>query len=158
MWVIKCTDRPLAHTRYVVDAADVSVSSLSASQSNADDQTKSLPTATAELQALLALPALASVPLLVLANKNDLPGALGVDDLIKQMQLDDIRGRAVSVSPNSSASGRMRDPGGMTERLTAVLFHKQQDQAQPRHCSCLAYAARTLVTYSPCPLHSRHLL
>jgi hypothetical protein len=35
--------------------------------------------------------------LLVLANKNDLPGALGVDDLIAKMRLGDIGGRVVSV-------------------------------------------------------------
>jgi len=63
----------------------------------ADEQTKSLPTATSELHALLALPALASVPLLVLANKNDLPDAIGVDDLIREMRLGEVRGRAVSV-------------------------------------------------------------
>jgi ADP-ribosylation factor-like protein 8 len=62
-------------------------------------QSKSLPTATSELHALLALPTLASVPLLVLANKNDLPEALGVDDLIKEMRLGEISGRIVSVCP-----------------------------------------------------------
>ena len=62
------------------------------------DETKSLPTATSELHALLALPTLASVPLLVLANKNDLPGAVGVDDLIADMRLGEIGTRVVSVS------------------------------------------------------------
>ena len=61
-------------------------------------QPKSLPTATSELHALLALPALASVPLLVLANKNDLPDAVGVDALIREMRLGEIGGRIVSVS------------------------------------------------------------
>lgn len=42
--------------------------------------------------------ALASVPLLVLANKNDLPDALGVDDLIREMRLGEIKNRVVSVS------------------------------------------------------------
>jgi len=37
----------------------------------------------------------------VLANKNDLPGAIGVDDLIKEMRLGEIGGRVVSVSPSS---------------------------------------------------------
>jgi signal recognition particle receptor subunit beta len=62
-----------------------------------NSQTKSLPTATSELHALLGLPSLQSVPLLVLANKNDLPGAIGVDDLIKEMRLGEIGGRVVSV-------------------------------------------------------------
>lgn len=61
-------------------------------------QHQSIPTATSELHALLHIPALASVPLLVLANKNDLPGAMGVDELIKEMRLGEIGGRAVSVS------------------------------------------------------------
>ncbi|OCF42730.1 arf/Sar family protein [Kwoniella heveanensis CBS 569] len=65
---------------YVVDAADRS----------------SIPTATSELHALLGLSALTAVPLLVLANKNDLPDALGVDELIKEMRLSEIGGRVVS--------------------------------------------------------------
>ncbi|RSH78612.1 uncharacterized protein EHS24_002341 [Apiotrichum porosum] len=72
--------------RFVVDAADP----------------KSLPTATSELHSLLALPALAGVPLLVLANKNDLPGALVVDDLIRDMRLSEIGGRAVSCYSTSN--------------------------------------------------------
>lgn len=61
-------------------------------------QIKSLPTATSELHALLSLPGLAGVPLLVLANKNDLDGALSVDDMIREMRLAQIGGRVVSVS------------------------------------------------------------
>jgi len=38
----------------------------------------------------------------VLANKNDLPGAIGVDDLIKEMRLGEIGGRVVSVSLSSN--------------------------------------------------------
>jgi len=71
---------------YVVDAADP----------------KSLPTATSELHGLLSLPALATVPLLVLANKNDLPGAIGVDDLIREMRLGEIGGRIVSCYSTSN--------------------------------------------------------
>ncbi|ORX38586.1 ADP-ribosylation factor family-domain-containing protein [Kockovaella imperatae] len=71
---------------YVVDAAD----------------SKSIPTATSELHALIALPALATVPLLVLANKNDLPEAISVDALIKEMRLSEIRGRAVSCYSTSN--------------------------------------------------------
>jgi len=71
---------------FVVDAAD---------QVN-------IPTAASELQALLAVPALAGVPLLVLANKNDLPQAVGVDDLIAQMSLDKIQNRPVSCYSTSN--------------------------------------------------------
>ncbi|WVQ82008.1 hypothetical protein IAT38_004135 [Cryptococcus sp. DSM 104549] len=71
---------------YVVDAAD----------------RNSIPIATSELHALISLPALASVPLLVLANKNDLDGVLGVDELIKQMRLGEIGGRVVSCYSTSN--------------------------------------------------------
>ena len=39
----------------------------------------------------------------MLANKNDLPGAIGVDDLIKEMRLGEIGGRVVSVSLSSKS-------------------------------------------------------
>ena len=80
-------------------------------------QPKSLPTATSELHALLALPALATVPLLVLANKNDLPEAISVDDLIKEMRLSEIRGRAVSVSRVSMMS---HDSQGSPSRMYEI--------------------------------------
>jgi hypothetical protein len=56
---------------YVVDAADFD----------------NLATATRELHALLEKTSLGSVPLLVLGNKNDLPGALGTQELIDRMNL-----------------------------------------------------------------------
>lgn len=40
-----------------------------------------------ELHALLTKPSLDGIPLLVLGNKNDLPGALGTQQLIEKMQL-----------------------------------------------------------------------
>jgi hypothetical protein len=40
-----------------------------------------------ELLALLAKPSLDGIPLLVLGNKNDLPGALGTQQLIQQLEL-----------------------------------------------------------------------
>ncbi|WOO77233.1 ADP-ribosylation factor-like protein 8A [Vanrija pseudolonga] len=82
---------------YVVDAADVS-----ANEEISSRQAASLPTATSELHALLALPTLAGVPLLVLANKSDIDGALGVDDMIREMRLADIRGRVVSCYSTSN--------------------------------------------------------
>nr|ODN98817.1 arf/Sar family protein [Cryptococcus depauperatus CBS 7855] len=74
---------------YVVDAADH----------------KSIPTATSELHALLSISALASVPLLVLANKNDLPKAMGVDELIREMRLGEIGSRVVSVGADKRLMG-----------------------------------------------------
>eukprot|EP00002_Diphylleia_rotans_P002233 TRINITY_DN113_c0_g1_i1.p1 TRINITY_DN113_c0_g1~~TRINITY_DN113_c0_g1_i1.p1 ORF type:complete len:187 (+),score=52.69 TRINITY_DN113_c0_g1_i1:76-636(+) len=48
-----------------------------------------------ELHELLEKPAVTGIPLLVLGNKNDLPGALTVDELIEQMDLKAIAGREV---------------------------------------------------------------
>lgn len=56
----------LSLTRFVVDAAD-------------HDK---LDAARTELKSLLEKPQLANIPVLVLGNKNDLPGALNVEQLI----------------------------------------------------------------------------
>lgn len=45
----------------------------------------------------MGVPSLAGVPLLVLANKSDLPEAIGVDEMIRDMRLAEIGGRVVSV-------------------------------------------------------------
>ena len=50
-----------------------------------------------ELFALLDTPALAGIPLLVLANKNDLPGALTASQTIDQLQLKQLKGRETAV-------------------------------------------------------------
>lgn len=79
-----------------------------------------MPTSASELHALLSLPALAGVPLLVLANKSDLPEAMAVDDMIREMRLAQIGGRVVSVSSAAAGYDHADNP---------VLLHKQQDQA-----------------------------
>lgn len=56
-------------TRYVVDSADP----------------EALEQSRHELHELLSKPSLAGIPVLVLGNKNDLPGALKEMDLIEQM-------------------------------------------------------------------------
>ena len=56
-------------SRFVIDAAD-------------HDK---LDAARTELRNLLDKPQLASIPVLVLGNKNDLPGALTVDQIIEVM-------------------------------------------------------------------------
>lgn len=66
---------------YVVDAADLDA----------------LDAAARELAALCARPSLQGIPLLVLGNKNDLPGALGTAQLIGRMGLESITGREVCV-------------------------------------------------------------
>ena len=55
--------------RFVVDAADRA----------------EFPNAKRELLELLTKPQLANIPLLLLGNKNDLPNAAGVDELIEVM-------------------------------------------------------------------------
>ncbi|KAI8911795.1 ADP-ribosylation factor family-domain-containing protein [Gorgonomyces haynaldii] len=65
---------------YVVDAADHA----------------KLPSAKTELFNLLEKQQLQGIPLLVLGNKNDLPEALGVDDLIEQLSLKSITQREVA--------------------------------------------------------------
>lgn len=66
---------------YVVDASDYD----------------SLDASSKELAALLEKPALRGIPLLVLGNKNDLPGCLGTQDLIDRMNLKVVKDREVCV-------------------------------------------------------------
>lgn len=56
----------------------------------------SLPAAKAELQALVAKDSLSEIPVLVLANKNDLPESLDVDGVIEALDLKSIGEHQVS--------------------------------------------------------------
>lgn len=66
---------------YVVDAADHAAMDM----------------ATKELHSLLERPSLDGIPLLVLGNKNDLPGALTTQQLIERLELQSVAGREVCV-------------------------------------------------------------
>ncbi|KAG0216618.1 ADP-ribosylation factor-like protein 8B [Mortierella sp. GBA43] len=55
-----------------------------------------LDAAKTELRNLLDKPQLANIPVLVLGNKNDLPGALTVDEIVDIMDLKQISSREVS--------------------------------------------------------------
>ncbi|KAJ3208042.1 ADP-ribosylation factor-like protein 8B [Dinochytrium kinnereticum] len=55
-----------------------------------------VPAARTELHTLLDKAQLASIPVLVLGNKNDLPGALTVEQIIDQLGLKSITSREVS--------------------------------------------------------------
>ncbi len=55
-----------------------------------------IPSAKSELHSLLEKQVLVGIPLLVLGNKNDLPGALSVDEIIEQLDLASITQRQVS--------------------------------------------------------------
>jgi len=70
----------LPSNRFVVDSTD----------------RPALPVATEELQTLLALPSLEGIPLLVLGNKSDLDGHMGVDELIEALELKKVSKREVS--------------------------------------------------------------
>jgi len=77
MWERYC--RGVNAIVYVVDAADK----------------EKFETSSAELHELLGKTALAGIPLLVLGNKNDLPGAAGVEEIIEAFKLKEITGREV---------------------------------------------------------------
>lgn len=59
--------------------------------------------ASKELHALLAKPSLDGIALLVLGNKNDLPGALGTQQLIQQLELQ-VGGGRRGVQPDRGAA------------------------------------------------------
>ena len=77
MWERYC--RGVNAVVYVVDAA---------AHANVD-------TAKSELHELLNKPTLSGIPLLVLGNKNDLPGAMSVQEVIDRMELRGVTGREV---------------------------------------------------------------
>jgi len=77
MWERYC--RGVNAIVFVVDAAD----------------REKFETAAKVLQELLSKPPLAGIPLLVLANKNDLPGAASSDEIINAMELKSLTGREV---------------------------------------------------------------
>merc|ERR1711976_854460 len=77
MWERYC--RGVNAIVYVVDAADP----------------KKFDTARKELYDLLKKPPLEGIPLLVLGNKNDLPEAVEVEELIEELDLKNITGREV---------------------------------------------------------------
>ncbi|EIE25442.1 P-loop containing nucleoside triphosphate hydrolase protein [Coccomyxa subellipsoidea C-169] len=79
MWERYC--RGVQAVVYVVDSADHDA----------------LENARVELHELLSKPSLAAIPLLVLGNKNDMPGALSTTDLIDRLDLKALREREVCV-------------------------------------------------------------
>ncbi|CAG9461935.1 unnamed protein product [Pedinophyceae sp. YPF-701] len=88
MWERYC--RGVGTIVYVVDAADQAVMEASAR----------------ELHSLLSKPSLSGIPLLVLANKSDLPQALPVQEFVARMELDALREREVCVYCVSCKTGQ----------------------------------------------------
>jgi ADP-ribosylation factor-like protein 8 len=78
MWERYC--RGVSAIVYVFDAAD----------------RESIPTAQKELHDLVSKPSLQGIPLLVLANKNDLPNAVTSQEAAELMELKSLTGREVS--------------------------------------------------------------
>eukprot|EP01060_Flectonema_neradi_P000234 TRINITY_DN1015_c8_g1_i1.p1 TRINITY_DN1015_c8_g1~~TRINITY_DN1015_c8_g1_i1.p1 ORF type:complete len:208 (+),score=33.59 TRINITY_DN1015_c8_g1_i1:53-625(+) len=81
MWERYC--RGVNAIVFVVDSSNKSQSNLEASQK--------------ELNELMSKPALEKIPLLVLGNKNDIPGHLTTQELRDALDLDKIKGREVCV-------------------------------------------------------------
>ena len=78
MWERYCRD--VSAIIFVVDAAD----------------RDAIPVAKEELHALLAKETIAGTPLLVLGNKSDLEGKMGVDELIEGLELKRVVKREIS--------------------------------------------------------------
>ena len=91
MWERYC--RNVTAIVFVVDSAD----------------TAKMTTAASELHGLLSKDTLKGIPILVLANKNDLAGHLNVDQVIEQLNLTKLEGREVSCYSISVKSGRNLD-------------------------------------------------
>ncbi|CCG84972.1 protein of unknown function [Taphrina deformans PYCC 5710] len=66
-------------------------------------------TANVELHALVGKETLKGIPLLVLANKNDLRGSAGVDEVIEKLALGKVEGREVSCYSISVKDGKNLD-------------------------------------------------
>lgn len=86
-----------------------------------------------------------------LGNKSDLPQALSIEDLIKEMKLDKITNRPVSV--RFSASPIERCPPELTwsffRWMGTGLRLEHEDPAQHRHHPQLALATREMRTFYP---------
>merc|ERR1719198_1842991 len=61
--------------------------------------------AAAELHKIMLDPAMRDACLLVYANKSDLPNALTAEGVREELQLDDLKARAVHVQPSSATTG-----------------------------------------------------
>jgi ADP-ribosylation factor-like protein 8 len=84
----------------------------------------SLPAAKTELFGLLEKEALAGIPLLVLGNTCDLPGALSADELYAQLDLKEMTGREVACYAISAS-------GGTNVELTLRWLLKQAGNTRP---------------------------
>ncbi|KAI5481823.1 alpha/beta-hydrolase [Pseudohyphozyma bogoriensis] len=93
MWERYC--RGVGAILFIVDSADSST----------------FPAARAELQALLSKPELSGTPVLVLGNKNDLESHASVQDVIREMNLENVRDREVSCYSHNVDVERFRPPG-----------------------------------------------
>ncbi|UZJ52391.1 hypothetical protein CBS101457_001711 [Exobasidium rhododendri] len=105
MWERYC--RGVSAILFVVDSAIPLPSSSGkddAALSSSNDSSKPNPwlVATEELHSLMNRPQLAGIPLLVLATKNDVKGAVSAEDVIREMKLETVSNREVSCYSISS--------------------------------------------------------
>eukprot|EP00669_Euglena_mutabilis_P009860 TRINITY_DN4674_c0_g1_i1.p2 TRINITY_DN4674_c0_g1~~TRINITY_DN4674_c0_g1_i1.p2 ORF type:complete len:161 (-),score=73.39 TRINITY_DN4674_c0_g1_i1:185-667(-) len=71
-----------------------------------------------ELHRLMGEPALLDATLLVFANKQDLPGALSVSEVVTKLQLPSLKGRVWSAQPTCALTGE-----GLYEGLDWLSAH-----------------------------------
>jgi ADP-ribosylation factor-like protein 8 len=83
----------------------------------------------------------------VLANKNDLEGALSVDDLIREMRLAEIGGRVVSVSADGRFTSVLRW-GVTAERPRVRRRHKSRTSGVRRRVQTIWNVSLTTQCYS----------
>ena len=98
-----------------------------------------------ELHDLLAKPALERIPVLVLGNKNDLPEALSVDELIEKLNLKALTNREARPPPPSLPPGhRPRPPGDLRRRSAA----KASGTPSADRCAATRSLPRTRSTWT----------
>ncbi|KAL0223151.1 hypothetical protein P9112_002541 [Eukaryota sp. TZLM1-RC] len=86
-----------------------------------------LPDAKAELHRMMEESALSDVTVLVLANKQDLPSALGVDEISSKLGLDDLRGHSWHICGTCATKGE-----GLTDAFEWLVTQIEQKQQERR--------------------------
>jgi ADP-ribosylation factor-like protein 8 len=103
MWERYC--RGVQAVVYVVDSADHDA----------------LENARAELHDLLSKPSLSTIPLLVLGNKNDMPGALSTTDLIDRLDLKVLFWHLLTCPVHEADQNGIQNIGASEEMLAIAI-------------------------------------
>ena len=86
-----------------------------------------------ELQGLLSAEELEGAPLLLLANKQDLPGALPAADVADQLGLQQLRGRQWHSQPSCATTGEGLQQGLgwlLSQKASSAAVEKQKEQEE----------------------------